>query len=287
MKKDEIWKRVIEKFFNDFVSFFMPNLHKDIDFSVKEKFLDKELQKISVKSSRKNRKVDELIEIKLKDGTDKLFLLHVEVQGYDDPEFATRMYKYQYRIFDKFDKDVIALAIFIDSDESFKPNKYEKNLYETEIRYKYKTYKVLEQKEELLKKDKNPFALVILASLYYLKAKNNQKKKFSYKLKLVELLSLKRYKQEDINDLFDFIDNLISFKNKKLEKLFYEELEKMPKVKEKEVIGGYKKIVIKKRNIEITQNLYKLGIDLEKIVHATGLSIEEVKEIIKDMPQEK
>lgn len=287
MKKDEIWKRVIEKFFNDFVSFFMPNLHKDIDFSVKERFLDKELQKISVKSSRKNRKVDELIEIKLKDGTDKLFLLHVEVQGYDDPEFATRMYKYQYRIFDKFDKDVIALAIFIDSDESFKPNKYEKNLYETEIRYKYKTYKVLEQKEELLKKDKNPFALVILASLYYLKAKNNQKKKFSYKLKLVELLSLKRYKQEYINDLFDFIDNLISFKNKKLEKLFYEELEKMPKVKEKEVIGGYKKIVIKKRNIEITQNLYKLGIDLEKIVHATGLSIEEVKEIIKDMPQEK
>lgn len=290
MKRDDIWKRVIEKFFNDFVSFFMPDLYKDIDFSVEKKFLDKELQKISVKSQRKNRRVDELVEVKLKDGTERWLLLHIEVQGYDEPEFATRMYKYQYRIFDKFDKDVIALAIFIDGDENFKPNKYEKSLYETKISYEYKIYKVLDQNENKLRQNNNPFALVILASLFYLKAKNNQNKRYSYKIKLVELLSGKNYTQEEINDLFDFIDILIGFKNKKLEELFYEEVNKMSKVKEKELIGGFKriaiKVAIKERDVQIVKNFYKLGVEIDKISHATELSIKEIEEILKNMPQE-
>jgi len=42
----------------------------------------------------------------------KMDVAALEVQGAKDPEFAKRMFKYYYRILDRFDKPVSALAIF-------------------------------------------------------------------------------------------------------------------------------------------------------------------------------
>jgi len=44
--EDEAWKEIIEKLFPDFLAFFFPQIHKDINFSRGFEFLDKELQKI-------------------------------------------------------------------------------------------------------------------------------------------------------------------------------------------------------------------------------------------------
>ena len=58
---------VIGKFFKQFTEFFLPELHKDIDFTHKPKFLDNQLLKIVQKSGGKDRESDKLVEIKLKD----------------------------------------------------------------------------------------------------------------------------------------------------------------------------------------------------------------------------
>ena len=46
---DEAWKKVIERFFPQFLLFFAPNLYKDVDFSQPFTFLDKEMQQLSKK----------------------------------------------------------------------------------------------------------------------------------------------------------------------------------------------------------------------------------------------
>jgi len=54
MEHDSPWKAVVEDLFEEFLLFFFPDIHQDIDFSRGYQFLDKELQKI-IKSSKTGR----------------------------------------------------------------------------------------------------------------------------------------------------------------------------------------------------------------------------------------
>lgn len=295
MKKDEKWKSLISKYLKDFLAFFMLDLYKEVDFEKGYEFLDGELNRIKIKSKSKNRRSDKLVKVYLKDGTEKYILIHIEVQGYFDDEFSKRMFKYFYRISDLHDTyDITAISIFTDEDKSFKPSKFEKTLFGTEISYKYNTYKVLEQKEKYLKKSDNIFAFVVLTTLYSLKAKDNQKKKFDFKLELVKILSNKNYSKETIIEIFEFLDLLLSFKSKKLEILFDLEVDKMPSVKEKEIMGSYKKFLLNKAkneikneiNTEIIINGNKNGFSNNDLAKITKLSIKEIEEILKNAPRQ-
>jgi len=110
--------------------------------------LDNELLKISQKSGSKNRASDKLVEIRLKDGTDRCILVHIEVQDSKKDDFIFRMFQYHYRILDKLSKEIVALAIYTDGNSKFKPNEYHKEFYGTELSYKFNTYKILDQKDK-------------------------------------------------------------------------------------------------------------------------------------------
>jgi hypothetical protein len=43
---DSAWKEALESFFEEFISFFFPEAHSGIDWSLGYEFLDKELQKV-------------------------------------------------------------------------------------------------------------------------------------------------------------------------------------------------------------------------------------------------
>lgn len=291
LKKDEKWKSLISKFLEDFLSFFMPELYQETDFEKGYEFLDGELNRIKIKSSSKNRRSDKLVKVYLKDGTEKYILIHIEVQGYFDESFADRMFTYYYRISDLHStRDITSISIFVDEDEGFHPNKFENVLFGSKILYEYNTYKVLEQKEKELKKSNNIFAFVVLTTLYSLKAKDNQKKKFDFKLELVKILSKRNYSKETIIEIFEFLDLLLSFKSKKLEILFDLEVDKMPSVKEKETMGSYKKFLLnkgKKENmIQVVLNGNKKGLSNDLLSDLTSLSIKEIEEILKNAPRQ-
>lgn len=285
MSKDQIWKHIIGKFFREFTEFFLPELHKDIDFNKKPKFLDNQLSKITQKSEGKNRESDKLVEVKLKDGSEKWILVHIEIQDSKKDDFIFRMFQYYYRIFDKFNKKIVALAVYTDSNSKFNPAEYKDSFYGTEIIYKFNTYKVLDQKDkkEFLKNNANPFALVILSSLYYLESKKDDDKRYNFKIELTKLLLEKGYKKKDVWDLFDFIDVLMSFSNDKLEKKYYKEIEDMPKAKEEKIIGGYQRFVIKRKISEVAKNMLKENISVKLIAKVTGLKIREIEELKKEI----
>lgn len=71
MKKDEKWKSLISKYLKEFLSFFMPDLYKEVDFNKGYEFLDGELNKIKIKSKSKNKRSDKLIKLYLKGGIEQ------------------------------------------------------------------------------------------------------------------------------------------------------------------------------------------------------------------------
>ena len=48
------------------------------------------------------------------EGAEAWVLVHIEVQGDEDADFAKRMYIYNYRIFDRYDRRVASLAVLTD-----------------------------------------------------------------------------------------------------------------------------------------------------------------------------
>jgi hypothetical protein len=284
LKKDEKWKSLISKYLKDFLAFFMLDLYKEVDFEKGYEFLDGELNKIKIDSKSKNRRSDRLVKLYLKNGSEQYLLVHIEIQGYFEEDFSKRMFKYFYRISDLHNSyNITAISVYTEDKEDFKPNKFEHNLFGTELTYKFNTYKVLEQEEEALKESNNIFAFVVLAVLYSLRAKDNQKTKLNFKVDLTKILISKKYSEEDILELFEFINLFLSFKNGKYDNLFYEELDKMPKTKEKESLSSYDKFILKKRNHEIAINLLEEGSKVELVSKVTGLSIKQVEELQKNL----
>jgi len=122
VSKDTLWKGIIEDLFDDFLMYFYPDwTEKYIDLDRKPQFLDKELAKIYPEGVKK-KYADKLAKVFTKTGKEHWILIHIEVQGYEDENFAERMFTYFYRIRDRYQKDVTALAILTDSNPNYQPN---------------------------------------------------------------------------------------------------------------------------------------------------------------------
>ncbi|GAB3418878.1 RpnC/YadD family protein [Niabella aquatica] len=160
---DPIWKSLIEDLFPDFLRFFFHGADKLFGMR-KFEFLDKELEKLypDKETDRNVRFVDKLVKVQWKHSGEQWILVHIEVQGYADKQFAHRMFQYFYRISDRYRRPVTAIAIF-SGVQGYSPERYEIELLGTRLEYQYNTYRVIDQEDEMLKRSNNPFALVVLA----------------------------------------------------------------------------------------------------------------------------
>ncbi len=229
--QDELWKRVIEKLFPDFVAFFLPDLLPLVDFSKPYSFLDKELDKLfpesSSKSKRGRRHVDKLAKVCLKDGQEQWVLIHAEIQGYYDQAFEERMFTYFYRIFDKHKQKTAVIAVFADDRKDWKPQTFNYQFLQTRLCYEYPIYKILEQNEAALHASDNPFALVVLAALYVLRHRSQEEgSRLAFKLELMRLLLEKGYEKAKIEAVFLFVNTLIQIDDPLKQELFFEEAKK-------------------------------------------------------------
>jgi len=193
---DSAWKDVIEELFEPFLAFYFPHIHQDIDFSKGYTFLSKELRKIAPDGKVGNRYADELVKVYLKNGSTGYIciFIHVEVQGAKDTDFLTRMYVYNYRIFDKFRQEgaeVISLAILTDEDKSYRPDEYRVSRWGFELKLKIPVVKLIdyrldEVKKQELESSENPMAMVVRAHFKSHEVKKAKpESKFSAKTELI------------------------------------------------------------------------------------------------------
>jgi hypothetical protein len=168
MKRDNdiLWKGLLEGVFDDLLRFIFPNAMEVFDFRHGFEFLDKELAQMYPEPGKESatRFVDKLVKVFRKDGKELWLLVHIEVKGPTSrrSQFAERMFRYFYRIFDRYRKPVTGIAVFTGRDGKKMPTRFRYEFLNTRLEYQYNTLSILDFTDKELEESNNPFATVVL-----------------------------------------------------------------------------------------------------------------------------
>lgn len=249
--QDEAWKEIIEKMFSEFLAFFFPSIYYDIDFSRKPEFLDKELQRILKKSEIGKRIADKLVKVYLNDNTERWLLIHIEVQGHYEKDFVKRMFSYFYRIYEKYGEEVISLVIFADDSRSFHPDTFCISRWGFTLHFQFPYVKLIDyaSKQDELKKNTNPFAIVVQSFLKTIETRGNEQARYSWKKNFLIGLYERGLTHDQIFSLYKFIDLIMNLSDE-LDKKLIEEIENIEKEKKMAIVTSAERIGIKRGKIE-------------------------------------
>ena len=204
------WKDIIEDFTEEFFSFYLLEMHAAIDFASGVRFLDRELSEIVSDSENIRREADRLLEVYLKDGGAEWILIHIEVQSYRDRTFAERMYVYNYRIFDKYRRKAVSVAVLIDSDGNYRPDSFSTEQFGCTMHFTFPLIKLLDFDCEGLALERNPFAVVTRVQLAKLQSERDPDRRYSFRMELTRELYDGNYTKEQVIRLYRFIDYVLT-----------------------------------------------------------------------------
>jgi hypothetical protein len=297
---DAAWKSILEAFEVEIVELLFQEIFNKIAWDLGTEALDKELQEIQKEIFDKNssEKVisDKIIKVRLKDKGSKILFIHVEVQSYSSGSevFGERMFRYFYRIWDKFrykydDKsEIIAAAIYTYKGERGKDKSYIYKLPELEkeiLTYNFKTMDVETIELEKISRD-NPLKLVFKMAKSLLETKTSDEDIYAAKIKLAEeLLNYDKVKNNDqIKALVDFLEYLFLIQNPEFEKK-YEEYKNVNGGVLKMSIDEIRKLHYKEEGKEeerkqLVLKQYSKGFSIEYIAEINDFEVEYVKSVV-------
>lgn len=225
---DSPWKEALDCWFEQFVEFFFPHIHREIDWSRGYETLDKELQQVTQDAELGRRHADKLVRVWLLDGTEEWLLIHIEVQGQREPEFERRVFVYNYRIFDKYNRTVVSLAVLTDDDPNWRPSTFAYGRWGSETRLRFPSVKLLDHAtdETTLAASTSPFAVIVLAHLKTMETRKDETQRHYWKTQLVRNLYSRGLRPDDMRQLFRLIDWMMRLPPE-LERLFRDELERI------------------------------------------------------------
>ena len=118
------------------------------------------------------------------------------------------MHVYNHRIFDRYGREVISLAILADDDPGWRPTRYEYSRWGFRSLTEFPIVKLIDDatRYQELETDPNPFALVVLAHLKAAETRRSPEDRRAWKVRLVKGLYERGMSPEDIRRLFEFID---------------------------------------------------------------------------------
>lgn len=260
---DTPWKDILNNYFQSFLALCLPKIAQAIDWSKGYEALDKELSAITKEAELGKRLVDKLMKVYRKNGEETWVLLHVEVQGSKEMGFAERMYVYNYRIFDRYHKPVVSLAILVDDKIRWRPQCYKTDLWGCSLNFEFITVKLLdyETRQAELVASANLFAVVLLAHLAALKTKKNLSQRLAFKLSLTRSLYEKGLDKKAILNLYTFIDWVMALP-KPLELAYANQIEYFEEEKQVSYITSAERFGIEKgeKTILLRQLQRKFGV---------------------------
>jgi hypothetical protein len=209
---DEPWKEALSEYFEAFLYFFFPEVHQLIDWTKIPESLEKELKRITASAKTKKRFADKLYKVWLLRGEEVWILIHIEIQSQYEENFPQRMYIYNYRAFDLYQKPVISLAILGDERVNWRPDSYNYTIAGCEVSLKFPTVKLLDYEENWseLETSSNPFAIIVMAHLKTKATTGKLPQREQWKWKLIRGLYEKEFEREQIIKLFEIIDNMMT-----------------------------------------------------------------------------
>lgn len=228
-KNDILLKSAFEEAFSELLYFFFKDAADIFDLSRDFEFMDKELSELFPEIEKKggSRFVDMLVKTFLKNGNEEWILVHIEIQDGATKNFPKRMFQYYYRILDRFEVEVAALAVFTGGKNQKSVAQYRNDFLGTKIVYEYNVYHILDHTEEQLLAMDNRFALVILAAQKALLAgKIPEAELAEQRLTIARaLIESRRYDIEEIRRFLFFLKTFIRIENPEINSNFDSEVE--------------------------------------------------------------
>lgn len=300
---DAAWKSILEAFEVEIVELLFPEIFDEIIWELGTESLDNELREIQKeifdKDSSEKVISDKILKVRLKNNKNKILFIHVEVQSYSSEEqiFGERMFRYFYRIWDKFrykykDKsEIVGAAIYTYKGNKGKNKKYVYKLPEIKediLIYNFKTIDVENIELESISED-NPLKLVFKMAKRLLETGIKDEDIYEAKITLAE--ELKNYDkvktEEQIKALVDFLEYLFLIENPELERK-YEEYKKsnggafkmsIDEIRKLHYKEEGKKIGENKKAIEIAKEMLLDNEPIEKIIKYSKLTKDEIEKL--------
>lgn len=284
--------------FEEFLLFFTPELHQHIDFSKKPDFLDKELFQEVGDEQKGRRFADRLAKVYLRNGEERWILIHIEVQSKNETEFPGRMFQYFYRIYDRYEEKIVAIAVHTSPKNSDIPDQFEYNYFGTKLKFSYTNSTIANYTDEELERSEKLFGKIILAAKALHKTKDEIRQRYLFKRKLMrEIIRDQQYPRTAVQAALHFIDYLLQLPKSFTEQLsaeirpiirketelmeLYNKEDASPTVRNAFDLEFQKGIEqgIDREKSDVTKKLLLNNIPLETIINVTGLSLEEIKRI--------
>ncbi|MFP4438541.1 MAG: cytosolic protein [Chloroflexaceae bacterium] len=261
---DSPWKDALETYLEEFLLFFFPQAHAEIDWTRGYVFLDKELQQVVRDADLGRRLADKLVQVWRTDGSETWVLIHIEIQSQADPDFAQRMFVYYYRIFDRYRRQVVSLAVLADERTSWRPDQYHAALWGCAVQFTFPVVKLLDYQDNwpALEASRNPFATVVMAHLTAQETRQDAPERARAKLHLTRRLYELGYSRTDIINLFHFIDWLLRLPEE-LEQQFWQEIEAWEEAQKMPYISSVEQRGIQKGRREELLAGIALALDLK------------------------
>ncbi|SEL30886.1 hypothetical protein SAMN05421740_104217 [Parapedobacter koreensis] len=291
-RSDELLKGAFEENFPDFLRFLYPDADRLFDFDRGLTFMDKELLEIIPDRERtKGKRVaDLLVKVYLKDGSEQHILLNTEIEGGSDAEFAERIYQYNYRIWDRYRIAVATIAVYTGGHSQPKPHEYRREVLDTFVHFRYRTYHIFDHAEDDLLQMDNAFALIVLAcQKALLEGKVPERELGEGRTTIARaLIASGRYDKDRILGFLGFLKNFIFIDdeeiNRNFDKFIYEvtggtiEMGVIEVLKEQERQKGVKDGE-RKKALDIAREMKNDGIPVDQIVKFTKLTAKEIEKL--------
>ena len=208
---DSPWKEAVEHYFPEFMEFYFPNAHVEIDWAKDYIFLDKELRAVVQDAELGTRFVDKLVRVNMLNGEESWIYIHLEVQGTRQAEFAQRMFVYNYRIYDRYKRPVASFAVLADEHKRWKPSTYGFSLLGCKHTLEFPVAKLTDYEDKLdeLLASENAFGLITAAHILTHQTRKREKERYKAKSRLVRILYERHWDKERVIKLFAILDWLM------------------------------------------------------------------------------
>ncbi len=110
MSHDQLFKAVLQAYFRDFLQLFYPNIAENLDFKTLY-FMDKEV--LSESPEGQPQVGDILAGIRTREGSPRMFLVHIEIEADWRRAFAKRMFHYYAALLKSHQFPIVPMVVYL------------------------------------------------------------------------------------------------------------------------------------------------------------------------------
>jgi transcription termination factor NusB len=273
---DGAWKEALRQFLPAILECYFPAIAAAVDWEHPPEWFNKELSQILGQTGRRNRSVDVLVKLRLRDGGEQWILLHVEVQtGYEEG-FTQRLALYNSGLFWIFKQRVVTLAVMADLREGWLPTEDRFQLADFESLTRFPVCKLIDRLRIDWQDDHSLPVQLARAQIAALRTAGDPEGRYRAKWQLVRNLYEIGYNAEQVREMFGLIDWMMHLRVD-LEKRFKQELDEFEESLEMPYVTSVERIAKAEGKAELL---------LDQLAERFGTVPEELQQRIQDLPMD-